>query len=69
MGSSINNLAIQGLGISGRPEALQVLEGMNSDSNQRSMSTLSNSVKSAIKLNKRVKNEGPIEVFGKEGLQ
>lgn len=69
MGSSISSLAIQGLGISGRPEALSFLKEMDNRKSSRHKQKLENSVKSAIKLNNRVKAEGPSKVFGKEGLQ
>lgn len=69
MGSSISSIAIQGLGISGRPEALNVLKQMDNPRSIKNRQNLSSSVKSAIQLHNRVKLEGAAKVFGKEGLQ
>ena len=66
MGEAISSLALQGLGISGREEALQHLEKVNSGASlAKRKPSFDSCVKSAIQLNKRVKTEGAVKVFGK----
>jgi len=55
----LGRLAIQGLGISGRPEALVYLEGRRGDIRPDWV----DNIEEAIALNRRVQNEGAAEVF------
>ncbi len=59
----LRKLAIQGLGISGRPEALRVLQEMGDNSSLKT--DWRDNVDEAISLNKRVMQDGAEKVFGK----
>ncbi len=64
LGEVFGRMAIQGLGISGRSEALEVLLKMQNDNNLQS--DWFDNVEEAIILNYRVKEEGVNRVFGEE---
>ncbi len=70
MATLISRLAIQGLGVSGRTEALTLLQDINNPAGIKRLRfnpKLSNDTKSAIELNRQVKTQGVTKTFGKEG--
>jgi hypothetical protein len=64
LGEVFGRLAIQGLGMSGRSEARQILESLRKDKNLRS--DWADNVTEALNLNLRVNEEGAEKVFGQE---
>lgn len=62
----LSRMAIQGLGVSGRTEALSLLQYGPIAKQGRFKDRLDSDVKSAITLNRRIQTQGVAKTFGKE---